>query len=86
MQMNPSGRCEAAIATPEYLRVDQAVRLFSIGRSTLYTLLTNGSVTSRVIKTSRHNVSGIRLISTDSLRAFIESSGQEATKPEGQSA
>jgi len=84
MQTSPLKRGEATVATPEYLRIAEAVRLFGIGRSTLYSLISNGSVTSRVIKTSRHNVSGIRLISVESLRAFIEESGQEAENPVSQ--
>ena len=84
MQTSPSKRGEASVATPEYLRIAEAVRLFGIGRSTLYSLISNRSVASRVIKTNRHNVSGIRLISVESLRAFIESSGQEAAKPDSQ--
>lgn len=66
------------MVAPEYVRIADAIRLFGIGRSTLYSLISNGSVTSRVVKTNRHNVSGIRLISTNSLRAFIEN---EPTSP-----
>jgi predicted DNA-binding transcriptional regulator AlpA len=62
----------AATATPEYLRVPEAIRLSGIGRSTLYSLIANGSIASRLIKTSPHNIGGLRLISTTSLRAFIE--------------
>jgi hypothetical protein len=74
------------VATAEWVRVPQAVKLFSLSRSTIYTLIGNGSVASRVVKTRRSNVSGCRLILADSLREFIEKSGQEAATPEGQSA
>lgn len=74
------------VATVEWLRVPQAVKLFSLSRSTIYTLIANGSVSSRVVKTKRSNISGCRLILAESLREFIEASGQEATAPEGKSA
>jgi hypothetical protein len=58
---------------PAYLRVPEACRLSSFGKSTMNALIANGSIASRLVKTSRHNVSGLRLISTSSLLAFIES-------------
>jgi len=59
-------------AVPEWARVPQAIAIFSIGRSTLYGLIRSGQIASRVVKSSPHHVSGIRLVNTESLRAFIE--------------
>ena len=59
-------------AVPEWARVPQIVTLFGIGRSSLYGLIRSGQIASRVVKTSRHNISGIRLVNTESVRAFIE--------------
>lgn len=55
----------------EWLSIKQAVRLFSIGRSTLYTLLNEGKVKGRVVR-GRGNIKGKRLLSAESLRLFIE--------------
>ena len=59
-----------------WLRIPQAVRTRGIGRSTLYALICQGKVKSRVLKARRDSVRGIRLISADSLDAFIERAGQ----------
>lgn len=60
---------------PVWLRINEATRLFGVGRSTLYALLAEGKIRSRVLKTRRDAQSGIRLVSFDSLNAFI--SGEE---------
>jgi hypothetical protein len=57
---------------PEWLRLPDAIRVSGIGRSTLYQLLGDGSIKSVVLR-KRGNQRGIRLISADSLRAYIES-------------
>jgi hypothetical protein len=57
---------------PEWLRLPDAIRVSGIGRSTLYSLLGSGSVKSALIR-KRGCQRGIRLISADSLRAYIES-------------
>gem|GEM_PF-6802533 len=62
---------------PEWIRVADAIRLFSIGRSSLFTLIRQKRVASKVLKTSPHNISGLRLISVDSLRALIHESAEE---------
>ena len=56
---------------PEWLRVPEAVRRFGLGRSTIYELIRNREIKTALIR-KRGNTTGIRLISTDSLRAFIE--------------
>jgi len=83
---NPSIYRGAVNTVPEWARVPEIVKLFSIGRSSLYSLIKTGAVASRIVKTSKHHVSGIRLVSTDSVRAFIESSAPEAAAPEEQKA
>ncbi len=59
-------------AKPEWLRIPEAVRLFGISRSTLYTLIQDGKIKSASIR-HRGALRGIRLISFDSLAAFVES-------------
>jgi hypothetical protein len=56
---------------PEWLRVPEAIRRFGIGRSSLYSLIRDGEVKTASLR-KRGNITGIRLISTDSLRAHIE--------------
>src|SRR6516165_9070829 len=56
---------------PEWLRVPEAVRRFGLGRSTLYELIRNREIKTALIR-KRGNTTGRRLISTDSLRAFVE--------------
>jgi len=63
--------------TPEWIRVADAIRIFSIGRSSLFSLIRQKRVASKVLKTSPHNISGLRLISVDSLRELIKESGDE---------
>ena len=73
-RMDSTSSYRGAVTTvPEWARVNEISRLFSIGRSTLYQLIRTGAVASRVVKTSKYNVSGIRIINIESVRAFIES-------------
>jgi hypothetical protein len=55
-----------------WLRIPEAVRTRGIGRSTLYQLIAEEKIKSRLVKARRDNVRGIRLISADSLDQFIE--------------
>lgn len=57
---------------PIWVRVDEAVRLYGIGRSTLYLLIKEGRLRSRLIKARRDSIRGRRLLSTDSIEAVIE--------------
>ena len=57
---------------PEWLRIDDVVRLYNIGRSSLYELISEGKIKSASIK-KRGNIRGIRLISVASIEAFLES-------------
>jgi Helix-turn-helix domain len=56
---------------PEWLRVDAAVNLFGISRSKLYELIADRRIKSFCLR-ERNKVKGIRLISFDSLNAFLE--------------
>jgi hypothetical protein len=56
---------------PEWLRVPEAVRRFGLGRSTIYELIRSHEVKTALIR-KRGNTTGIRLISTDSLRAYVQ--------------
>jgi hypothetical protein len=57
---------------PEWLRIPDAVRLSGLGRSTIYNLLGSGCLKSVAVR-KRGCQRGIRLISADSLRAYIQS-------------
>jgi hypothetical protein len=66
-------------STPVWLRINEATRLFGLGRSTLYALLAEGKIRSRLLKTRRDAQSGIRLVSYDSLNAFISGDEEKAS-------
>lgn len=68
------GRCDGI--TPEFVRTADAVRLFGIGKSTLADWIKRGLIRSHLVRRPG-NKSGIRLISTAGLRAFIEGNGTE---------
>ena len=38
----------------------------------MYKLISSGQIASKLVKTDKHNVGGLRLVSAASLRAFIE--------------
>jgi hypothetical protein len=60
---------------PEWLRIHDAIRISGIGRSTLYGIISSGAIKSVLLR-KRGCQRGIRLISADSLRAYIESFAQ----------
>ncbi len=62
---------------PEWVRIPQACEISGLRRSTIYALLKNGDIASKLVKTSKHNVGGCRLISVESLRAFIAEADDE---------
>jgi len=57
---------------PEFIRVDTAIKLFGIGRTKLYELMSSGAIKAYTLR-KRGQVKGTRLISYDSLVEFIES-------------
>lgn len=61
---------------PEWLRIEDAVRRFGIGRSTLYCLIRDCEIKAALIR-RRGNVTGRRLIFADSLRAYVEKFANE---------
>ena len=63
---------------PEWLRVPVAVRLFGVCRSSLYELIAAGRIKSTCLR-KRGAVRGIRLISYDSLAAYIENAVTEGS-------
>jgi hypothetical protein len=65
-----TGACAAI--QPEWLRLPDAIRMSGIGRSRLYQLLSDGSIKSVLLR-KRGCQRGIRLISADSIRGYIES-------------
>lgn len=67
----PATDSASAGTMPEFLRPKEAVRLFSVGKSTLATWIADGAIKSHLVR-RRGNQSGIRLIATDSLRAYIK--------------
>ena len=60
---------------PVWVRIPEATRLSGLGRSYIYELIASGKIRSRVLKRRRDATRGIRLVSYDSLCAFIESEG-----------
>jgi len=66
---------------PEWLRIPEAVRIFGVSRSTLYEWISAGAIKSTALK-KRGALRGIRLLSFDSLAAYIERAASEegATK------
>lgn len=66
---------------PEWIRVPAAVRVSGISRSSLYELIASGKIKS-FSNRQRGAVRGIRLISYDSLMAYLESAYQQNSASE----
>jgi len=60
---------------PEWLRVPAACQRFGVSRSWLYERIASGEIRSTALR-KRGAVKGIRLISRDSMAAFIEASAE----------
>jgi hypothetical protein len=60
---------------PEWLRIPDAVRVFGISRSSLYEMITAGSIKSTVLR-KRGALRGIRILSFDSLAEYCERSAK----------
>lgn len=67
---------QAPIA-PEWVRVPEACQISGIRRSSLYKLIRSGAIDSKLVRTHKDNVAGLRLISAESLRAFIAQADSE---------
>jgi predicted DNA-binding transcriptional regulator AlpA len=61
--------------TPEWIRINLAVKLFGLSRSKLYELITDRKIKSFTLR-ERNKIKGIRLINYDSLCQFLESEAQ----------
>ncbi|MBE2287900.1 MAG: helix-turn-helix domain-containing protein [Prosthecobacter sp.] len=59
----------------EWITIKEASRLFSIGRSSLYSLMGERKIKSTCLRI-RGNQRGKRLISAESLRLFLESGSE----------
>lgn len=60
----------------EWLRIPDAVRIFSLGRTTIYRLLQEGKIKSATL-VRRGNIRGRRLLEANSIRVYLESLAAE---------
>ena len=60
---------------PEFIRISAAIKIFGIGRTKLYELISKGKIKSVNMK-SRGAIRGTRLISYDSLLDFLNSQAE----------
>ena len=56
---------------PVYIRISEAVQLFGIGRTTLYTLIGNRQIKTVLLK-QKGQKTGRRLVCFESLKAFLD--------------
>jgi len=63
-------------STREFIRPHEARDVFGISRSLLYHWISEGKVKSHVVR-AKGNVRGMRLVSVDSVKAYIESQPSE---------
>jgi hypothetical protein len=71
------GRCTDVM--PEFCRPKDATRLYGVGKSTLADWIARGLIKSHLVRRPG-NTSGLRLISTASLKAFIEGHNAEESE------
>ncbi len=57
---------------PEWIRVDSAIRWSSLSKPTIYRLINEGKIKTACLK-KRNQIRGTRLISIDSLKAYLNS-------------
>lgn len=60
---------------PEWVRVPEAVRMYGVGRTTLYGLISEGLIKSACIR-KQGNVRGVRIISTASFDQYCHDLAQ----------
>ncbi len=75
MQQHPAVSTTHA-SKPEWLRIPDAIRIFGICRSSLYELIAANKIKSTSLR-KRGAIKGIRLISYDSLAAYIENAANQ---------
>ena len=70
----PSGlsKDNTSFIEPEFLRVKDVEKMFGLNRGKLYALIREGAVISKSLCT-RGTIRGVRLVSVDSLRNYINS-------------
>ena len=70
----PSGLSKenTSFIEPEFLRVKDVEKMFGLKRGKLYALIREGAVISKSLRT-RGTIRGVRLVSVDSLRNYINS-------------
>ena len=70
----PSGlsKDNTSFIEPEFLRVKDVEKMFGLKRGKLYALIREGAVISKSLRT-RGTIRGVRLVSVDSLRNYINS-------------
>ena len=73
----PNSQGAPGLFKPDWIRIDEATRRYSISRSGLYEMVNDGTIKSVVLKKKR-NVRGIRLLSTSSIDAMLESLSHES--------
>ena len=73
----PSGlsKDNTSFIEPEFLRVKGVEKMFGLKRGKLYALIREGAVISKSLRT-RGTIRGVRLVSVDSLRNYINSQEQ----------
>ena len=64
---------------PEFLKIKEAAKVFSIGKNSLYELIRAGKIKSVLLR-KRGNIRGTRLLSYDSLLNYLNSLSDEAGK------
>lgn len=62
--------------SPEWLRVSSAVRIYGVGRSTLYEAMQCGEIEFRTLR-QRNRVKPMRLISYDSLKRWFDNATRD---------
>ena len=68
----PLTSAHSAPLLPEWLTVPAACRRSSLGRTTIYALLSDGRIRGKLVKTRATNLRGKRLILRASLDAFLD--------------
>lgn len=62
--------CQAPAMDAEFMRINEIVRIFGVGRSTLYRLIRNGSIASVSLRLEGAK-RGTRLVSVESMRRML---------------
>jgi hypothetical protein len=70
--MNVSSSVEITALPPKWLKVPDACRYGCMSRAKLYQLMSEGQIKSVCVR-SKGNIRGMRLISVESIDAFLES-------------